>query len=45
METLSERDWQIRHYVYSFFVLHAQPPTSDRVAKQFGLLSQDGEEA
>src|SRR5271157_4601792 len=34
---LNERDWQIRGYVYTYFVEHEQPPAYEQAAKQFGL--------
>ena len=39
---LSERDWRIRHYVYSYFVEHAQPPTYKQAAQQFGMTPDEG---
>jgi len=34
---LSEGDWQIRYFVYTFFVDHARPPSVAVTAAQFGI--------
>jgi hypothetical protein len=39
---LSERDWHIRHYVYTYFVEHVRPPTYAQAAQQFGLAPEEG---
>lgn len=38
---LSEQDWQVRWYVYNFFVEQARPPTSSEVAEHFGLNAEE----
>jgi hypothetical protein len=39
---LSERDRQIRHCVYTFFVERGQAPTYEQAAQQFGLAPEGG---
>ncbi len=39
---LSERDWQIRHFVYAYFVERGEPPRYEQAAQQFGLVPEEG---
>ncbi|MBI5666959.1 MAG: hypothetical protein HZC41_03055 [Chloroflexi bacterium] len=39
---LSEQDWQIRHFIYQFFVEHGRPPAIQETGGHFSL---DDEEA
>ncbi len=39
---LRERDWQIRHFVYTYFVEHEQPPAYEQAARHFGLAPEEG---
>jgi hypothetical protein len=39
---LSERDWQIHHFVYAYFVERGRPPTYEQAAQQFGLAPEEG---
>jgi hypothetical protein len=34
---LTEQDWAIRHFIYSFFVAYAHPPTVAETAAKFSL--------
>ena len=33
----TEQDWQIRHFIYSYFVDHEGPPTYEQAADAFGI--------
>lgn len=39
---LSERDWQIRRYAYTYFIEHARPPTHEQAAEHFALAPEEG---
>jgi len=35
--TLSEQDWQVRLFIYQFFVEQERPPTSEETSQKFGI--------
>jgi hypothetical protein len=39
--TLSEQDWQIRIFIYEFFVENARPPSSTETSEQFAISVDD----
>ena len=43
--SLSERDWQLRLYIYQFLVEHTRPPTASESAGAFGMSEDDAREA
>ena len=43
--SLSERDWQIRLYIYRFLVEHARPPATRETAAHFGMEDDEVREA
>lgn len=42
---LSERDWQVRLYIYHFFVERTRPPTTAETAQQFAVPEADARAA
>ena len=42
---LTEQDWQIRLFVYQFFIDHERPPTHAEAAKKFDLTATEGRDA
>ena len=43
--SLSERDWQLRLYIYQTFVERTRPPTASEAALQFGMTDDDARAA
>jgi hypothetical protein len=39
---LRERDWQIRQFVYEYFVEHERPPAYEEAAQRFDLALEEG---
>lgn len=42
---LRERDWQIRLFIYRFFVEHTRPPTTRETAARFDMAESDARAA
>jgi hypothetical protein len=42
---LTEQDWQIRYFIYTFFVNHTRPPSCLETASHFGIDEQAAIEA
>lgn len=38
---LSEQDWQIRHFIYQFFVENGRPPSVQETGQQFSLADEE----
>lgn len=41
LSPLSQQEWDIRHFIYTFFVENERPPTPDDAAKAFSLTVED----
>jgi hypothetical protein len=39
--TLSEQDWQIRAFIYTFFVANARPPSIAEMARKFNISNDE----
>lgn len=42
---MNEQDWQIRHFIYTFFVGQTRPPSCLETAAHFGISEQEAVEA